>query len=153
MYNFLIVKIAISNETDYYHIDDVVYYRSGLSPDFIERWLWYFEYLAALIKVANPRRKVQFYYGPQTIKLGREWHEYRRNVMIKSRRTKLKQLENYVVDDDLFHFKSEDNQKKKDEIKSQIASLEMGEFPIPEFPEYINKIKRYLFIKKTNIKN
>ena len=143
MYNFLIVKIAISNETDYYHIDEVVYYRSGMSPDFIEKWLWYFQYLAALIKVHNPRRKVQFYCGPQLVKLGQEWHEYRRNVMIKSRRTKLKQLENCIVDDDLFHFKSEDNEKKKNEIKSQIASLERDEYPIPEFPEYINKIKRY----------
>lgn len=67
-----VVKIAVSSETDYYHIDDVVYYRSGMSPDFIERWQWFFEYLAARIKVANPRRKVEFYKGLQEIKLGRE---------------------------------------------------------------------------------
>lgn len=139
-----VVKIALSSETDYYHIDDVVYYRSGMSPDFIERWLWFFEYLAARIKVANPRRKVEFYKGPQEIKLGREWHEYRRGVMMKSRTTKLKQLEKGVVDDDLFHFKSEDNERKKAEVKAQLESLERDEFPIPEFPEYINKIKEYL---------
>ncbi len=139
-----VVKIAVSSETDYYHIDDVVYYRSGMSPDFIERWLWFFEYLAARIKVANPRRKVEFYKGPQEIKLGREWHEYRRGVMMKSRTTKLKQLEKGVVDDDLFHFKSEDNERKKAEVKAQLESLERDEFPIPEFPEYINKIKEYL---------
>lgn len=139
-----VVKIAVSSETDYYHIDDVVYYRSGMSPDFIERWLWFFEYLAARIKVANPRRKVEFYKEPQEIKLGREWHEYRRGVMMKSRTTKLKQLEKGVVDDDLFHFKSEDNDRKKTEVKAQLESLERDEFPIPEFPEYINKIKEYL---------
>lgn len=139
-----VVKIAVSSETDYYHIDDVVYYRSGMSPDFIERWLWFFEYLAARIKVANPRRKVEFYKGPQEIKLGRDWHEYRRGVMMKSRTTKLKQLEKGVVDDDLFHFKSEDNERKKAEVKAQLESLERDEFPIPEFPEYINKIKEYL---------
>lgn len=139
-----VVKIAVSSETDYYHIDDVVYYRSGMSQDFIERWLWFFEYLAARIKVANPRRKVEFYKGPQEIKLGREWHEYRRGVMMKSRTTKLKQLEKGVVDDDLFHFKSEDNERKKTEVKAQLESLERDEFPIPEFPEYINKIKEYL---------
>ena len=143
MYNFLIVKISVSNEHDYYHIDDVVYYRSGMSPEFIEKWLWYFQYLAALVKVHNPRRKVQFYYGPQMVKLGQEWHEYRRNVMIKSRRFKLKQLENCIVEDDLFHFKSEEIEHKKNEIKSQITSLERDEYPIPDFPEYINKIKRY----------
>lgn len=139
-----VVKIAVSSETDYYHIDDVVYYRSGMSPDFIERWLWFFEYLAARIKVANPRRKVEFYKGPQTIKLGREWHEYRRGVMMKSRTTKLKQLEKGVVDDDLFHFKSEDNERKKAEVKAQLESLERDKLPIPEFPEYINKIKEYV---------
>lgn len=139
-----VVKIAVSSETDYYHIDDVVYYRSGMEPEFIERWLWFFEYLAAKIKVANPRRKVEFYKGPQEIKLGREWHEYRRGVMMKSRTTKLKQLEKGVVDDDLFHFKSEDNERKKAEVKAQLESLERDEFPIPEFPEYINKIKDYL---------
>lgn len=139
-----VVKIAVSSETDYYHIDDVVYYRSGMSPDFITRWLWFFEYLAARIKVANPRRKVEFYKGPQEVKLGRDWHEYRRGVMMKSRITKLKQLEKGVVDDDLFHFKSEDNERKKAEVKSQLESLERDEFPIPEFPEYINKIKEYL---------
>lgn len=139
-----VVKIAVSSETDYYHIEDVVYYRSGMSPDFIERWLWFFEYLAARIKVANPRRKVEFYKGPQEIKLGREWHEYRRGVMMKSRTTKLKQLEKGVIDDDLFHFKSEDNERKKAEVKAQLESLERDEFPIPEFPEYINKIKEYL---------
>lgn len=139
-----VVKIAVSSETDYYHIDDVVYYRSGMPPDFVERWLWFFEYLAARIKVANPRRKVEFYKGPQEIKLGREWHEYRRGVMMKSRTTKLKQLEKGVVDDDLFHFKSEDNERKKAEVKAQLESLERDEFPIPEFPEYINKIKEYL---------
>lgn len=139
-----VVKIAVSSETEYYHIDDVVYYRSGMSPEFIERWLWFFEYLAARIKVANPRRKVEFYKGPQEIKLGREWHEYRRGVMMKSRNTKLKQLEKGVVDDDLFHFKSEHNERKKAEVKAQLESLERDEFPIPEFPEYINKIKEYL---------
>lgn len=139
-----VVKIAVSSETDYFHIDDVVYYRSEMSPDFINRWLWFFEYLAARIKVANPRRKVEFYKGPQEVKLGRDWHEYRRGVMMKSRITKLKQLEKGVVDDDLFHFKSEDNERKKAEVKSQLESLERDEFPIPEFPEYINKIKEYL---------
>lgn len=76
--------------------------------------------------------------------MGREWHEYRRGVMMKSLTTKLKQLEKGLVDDDLFHFKSEDNERKKAEVKAQLESLERDEFPIPEFPEYINKMKEYL---------
>lgn len=143
-FNKCVVKIAVSSETDYCHIDDVVYYRSGMSPDFVVRWMWYFEYLAALVKVNNPRRKVEFYNGPQDVLVGKEWHEYRRGVLLKSRMAKLKKLEKGVVDDDLFHFKSEDNERKKAEVKAQLESLERDEFPIPEFPEYINKIKEYL---------
>lgn len=139
-----IVKIAVSSNTDYFHIDDVVYYRSGMSPDFVTRWLWYFEYLAALVKVKNPRRKVEFVRGPQDILLGKEWHEYRRSVLIKSRQTKLKKLEKGVVDDDLFGFKSQDNEAEKAKVKAQLDALDRDEFPIPEFPEYINKIKQYV---------
>ena len=140
-----VVKISVTTENDPYHIDDVVYYRSGMSPDFAVKWSWYFEYLAALVKVRNPKRAVFLYGGEQKILLGRDWHDYRRNVMMKSRTTKLKQLEKGVVDDDMFHFKSEDNERKKAEVKAQLESLERDEFPIPEFPEYINKIKAYVF--------
>lgn len=139
-----IVKIAVSGETDYFHIDDVVYYRSGMSPDFVTRWLWYFDYLAALVKVHNPRRRVDLVKGPTDILLGKEWHEYRRGALLKSRMAKLKKLEKGVVDDDLFHFKSQDNEAERAKVQSQIDALEKDEFPIPEFPEYINKIKQYV---------
>lgn len=142
--NKCVVKISVSSETNYSHIDDVVYYRSGMSPDFVQRWLWFFEYLSARVKVANPRRKVEFYKGPQDIMLGQEWHEYRRCVMMKSCNTKLKKLEKGVVNDDLFHFASQDNDRKISEVRSKLASLAKDEFPIQEFPEYINKIKNYI---------
>lgn len=142
--NKCVVKISVSSETNYSLIDDVVYYRSGMSPDFVDRWLWFFEYLSARVKVSNPKRKVEFYKGPQDIMLGDEWHEHRRNVMMKSCTTKLKKLEKGVVDDDFFHFKSQDNERKIEEVKAKFTSLERNEFPIPAFPEYINKIKNYI---------
>ncbi len=138
------MKISISDELCNTRVGDVIYYRGNVSVLFIERWRWFVEYLAARVKVANPRRTVWVYIGPQEVMVGKEWHEYRRGVMMKSRTTKLKQLEKGVVDDDLFHFKSEDNERKKAEVKAQLESLERDEFPIPEFPEYINKIKEYL---------
>lgn len=141
--NECVVKIAVSGETDYFHMDDVVYYRSGMTPDFVTRWLWYFEYLAALVKVNNPHRKVEFYKGPQDILVGKEWHEHRRATLLKFRATKLKQLEKGVVDDDLFHFKSQDNEAKKQQVLAQIDALNRDEFPFEEFPDYINKIKQY----------
>lgn len=115
-----------------------------MSPDFVQRWLWYFEYISARVKVANPKRRVEIYKGPQDILLGREWHEYRRYVMMKSCSIKLKKLEKGVVDDDIFHFKSQDNDRKISEVKNKLASLERDDFPIPSFPEYINRIKNYI---------
>lgn len=143
-----VVKIAVSTTENYTHLNDVVYYRAGLSPDFITRWLWYFEYLAALVKVKNPHRKVAFFKGPQDVLVGQEWHEYRRSALLKSRQAKLKQLDKGVVDDDLFHFKSQDNEAKKRDVLFQIDALNRDEYPIEEFPEYINKIKEYLTNKR-----
>lgn len=142
--NKCVVKISVSSKTNYSLIDDVVYFRSGMSPDFVDRWLWFFEYLSARVKVANPKRKVELYKGPQDVMLGDEWHEYRRNVMMKSCTTKLKKLEKEVINDDLFHFASQDNERKIEEVKAKFSSLERDEFPIPAFPEYINKIKNYI---------
>ena len=139
-----VVKISISSETNYTHIDDVIYYRSGMSPDFVQRWLWFFEYLSARVKVAHPKRKVEFYKGPQDIILGSEWHEYRRGVMMKSCNTKLKKLENCIINDDLFHFARQDNDRKIADVKARLDSLGKDEFPIPDFPEYINKLKQYI---------
>lgn len=67
-----VVKIAVSTEGNPYHVDDVIYYRSGMSPDFAVKWSWYFEYLAALIKVRHPKRSVFMYGGRQNILLGRD---------------------------------------------------------------------------------
>lgn len=139
-----VVKISISNEINYHHIEEVIYYRTGMSPDFVIRWLWYFEYLAALVKVNNPRRRVEFYKGPQNIMVGNEWHEHRRATLLKSRQSKLKKLEKGVVDDDLFHFKSQDNEDKKRQVQSQIDALIRDEYPIEDYPEYINRINEFV---------
>ena len=46
-----------------YHPMEVVYYRRGMSIDFVIRWRWYFEYLAARLKVLFPREKVELLCG------------------------------------------------------------------------------------------
>lgn len=139
-----IVKIAVSTAEDYTHIDDVVYYRSGMSPDFIGRWLWYFEYLAARVKVANPRRKVEFYKGPQEVKLGQEWHEFRRLTLMKSRNRKLIELQRNKPSADLFGFAKEEHARRIGEVQLQLELLARDKYPIPDFPEYINKLKSYI---------
>lgn len=139
-----VVKIAVSTAENYTHIEDVVYYRSGMTPDFVTRWRWYFDLLAAMVKVANPRRRVEVWAGPVDIMLGDEWHQYRRAAMLKSRNIKLKQLRNFTPSDDLFGFGMADHDAHVRKVMKQIEQLERDEYPIPEFPEYINKIKTYI---------
>lgn len=139
-----VVKIAVSTVENYDHIDDVVYYRSGMTPDFVARWKWFFEYLAARVKVFNPRRRVELWSGPADIMLGDEWHEHRRLAMLKSRNIKLNQLQRTSPDRDLFGFAQSDHEQLIVDVKRQIAQLESDEYPIPDFPEYINKIKEYI---------
>lgn len=138
------MKISISTESSRSMVADVLYYRGNVSVLFIERWRWFVEYLAARVKVANPRRTVWVYIGPQEVMVGKEWHEYRRGVLLKSAQKRLKKLEEGVVDDDLFHFKSQENEQKQEAERSKIEALEKDEFQFAEFPEYINKIKQYL---------
>lgn len=64
--------------------------------------------------------------------------------MLKSRYQRLKKLSLPVIDDDLFGFKSQDNEAKKAKVMEEIDSLLKDEYQIVEFPEYINKIKAYL---------
>ena len=139
-----VVRIGVSSATNYAHIDDVVYYRSGMSPDFVQRWRWFFDYLAALVKVANPRRRVEVWSGPVDIMLGDEWHQHGRAALLKSRTIKLKQLRNFTPRDDLFGFAMADHERHVGKVQKQIELLERDEFPIADFPEYINKIKDYI---------
>ena len=136
-----VVKITLGSVTSYHHMEEVVYYRSGMTADFLSRWDWYFCYLAALVKVRYPKRKVELFKGPQDVVLGDEWHEQRRVSLLKHRKGKLKKLENGVVEDDLFGFNREDNEMKIRKVKDEISALERDEYPIPDVPEYINRIK------------
>ena len=142
--NNCVVKISVSTADNYTHIDDVIYYRSGMSPDFVDRWMWYYEYIAARVKVANPRRRVVIYHGPSDILLGKAWHDYRRQVLLKSRKIKLKKLQKITPVGDLFGFAQSDHELLLCNVKQQIAELEHDEYPIPGFSEYINKIKDYI---------
>lgn len=145
MENTTIVKITISNERLYNHVDDVIYYRSGMSVDFAIRWRWFFDYLTARVKVAHPRQNVKCVItSGADIMLGKEWHEHRRQAMLKTAFAKLKKMETEPIQDDLFGFTSSEIEAKKDELRDKVRRLMADTYPISEFPEYINKIKSYL---------
>lgn len=126
------------------YAEKVIYLRSGMDIDFAIRWKWYFEYLAALVKVHHPKRKVEFDFGPQDVRLGQEWKDWHTDNLLRNRKAKLKKLETGIVDDDLFGFASQEHKAKIDSVKREIEQLENGTYPIPEFPEYVNEIKQWI---------
>ena len=144
MENKTIVKITISTERLYDHVEDVIYYRSGMSVDQAIRWRWYFEYLAAIVKVRHPHRRVFCVItSGDDIMLGKEWHEHRRQAMIKTATRKIRELESQPVNDDLFGFNAKERADELAEWRKKLSMLQWDVYPIPDFPEYINKIKQY----------
>lgn len=138
------VKIAISGFNSH-QIDEVIYYKYNLDVDLATRWKWYFRYIAALVQVNNPHRKVELYVGPQgEILCGQDYIESKSKTLLKAKSSQLKQLEKTVVQDDLFNLTSHDHEKKKQRVKEEIDALERGEFNYYVFPTYINKIKKWI---------
>ena len=126
------------------HAYRVIYLRSGMNVDFAVRWRWYFDYLAALVKVHHPKRKVELYVGAQDVKLGKEWRAYRTANLLRHRRNKLKELETKNVVDDLFGYSTQERNEDIARVKKDIEQLENGTYPIPEFPEYVNEVKQWI---------
>ena len=119
---------------------EVVYYRNRIPAYMAVRWMWYFEYLAALVKVNNPHRHVDLYVGPQTLRQGRDYVEHKIETLLRAKRARLKR-ECKPVDDDLFGYRSEEQRKRIDALYHEIDKLEHGEFNGYVPPVYINNIK------------
>lgn len=138
------VKIAITGINGY-HIEEVIYYRYNLNVDFATKWKWYFRYIAALVQVNNPRRKVELYIGPQgDVLCGQDYIDPKSKSLLKAKTSQLKKLEKTIVQDDLFNLTSHDHETKKQRVKEEINALERGEFNYYVFPTYINKIKKWI---------
>lgn len=141
------IKIELYGEGDCkYHVEEVVYYRYDFPTMMMYRWRWYFEYLAALVKVAYPHRKVNLIIHQNTdgYLAGKDYIERKSESLLKSLRGQLKRLENKVYVDDLFSTESEKIEDKKARIQQEIASLEKGEFTRWCPGTYKNTIKQTL---------
>ena len=136
-------KIAISMLQYPGITEEVVYYNGNLPLDMCVRWKWYFEYLASLVKVANPKRRVEFYCGRQDLPLGQDYIEVKTKTLLKGKRSQLSKLDKQV-DDDLFGFTSEAREKKRQRILKEIEELESGVFRYYVPPVYINKLRKWL---------
>lgn len=140
------VRLCVSLEHDTNENDATVYYRCRMTYDFLMRWLWYFEYLQARIKVAHPHRVVELTAGRMNpeMRLGQEFIDYRRAVLIKSRSRKLEALVNTPFDDDLFGFKSQEVNERISRLKKEIEALERGEITFPVLPDFVNEVKQWI---------
>lgn len=141
-----LVRLTVSMR-NYPHIPDkTVYFRCRMTYNFLIRWLWYFEYLQARIKVAHPHRTVNLYVGRMDPKilLGQEFIDHRRVQLLKSRNRNLEKLVNTPYDDDLFHFTSHDVNERIRKLKSEIDALERGEITFPVLPDFVNEVKQWI---------
>ena len=139
--SWICVKITVYKG---YHADKVVYYRGQISIDMLEKWRWYFEYLADRIKVKHPRRKVELTIGRQTLLLGDEYVQEKIKNLLRHRRAKLQKLINTPVASDLFNDNQIDLEKKIEQTRAEIAALERGEYTGWVPPYYINEIKQWI---------
>lgn len=142
------VKITIYKD---YHADEVIYYRNKLPARIVSKWRWYFEYVAARVKVSNPRRKVELFIGPQTLLQGQEYIDARRATLLQAKKSKMKQLQNTPINDDLFSFGRQEQDRKIQNVQGEIDALERGEFNYYVPPEYINVVKKWITHKTNKI--
>ena len=126
------------------HVDQVVYYRNKLPMWIVEKWKWYFEYLAARIKVAHPRQKVELVVCAQMLLQGEEYVQKKTASLLKAKKSRLKRLQNEYREPDLFSFEEEERQRKVESLERDISSLEHGEFFYYIPVTYINKVKQWI---------
>lgn len=129
---------------DKFHVDEVVYYRNKLPMWIVEQWKWYFEYMAARIKVRHPRRKVELVICAQTLLQGEEYIKVKSASLLKAKKSRLTKLIERPVAADLFGFNQEVRNKKIEALMAEIEALERGEFNYYVPQTYINSIKEWI---------
>lgn len=124
-------------------VEEVIYYQYALPLRIVERWKWYFEYLAALVKVHNPRRKVELVICAQEYNSVEDYISERTKNLLRAKKVKLKRTRT-GIEDDLFGFAKAEREKLTDQVQREIEALERGEINFYVPPEYINKIKKWI---------
>lgn len=120
----IFVKILFS-ESGKSALGKVHYFRNEMQVDFFQRWKWYFEYRAALLRVKHPKAFVKLETGPyQYILPENDYREKVKNRYLSDKR-QLTRFEN-----------------KLKQLRKHWNQL----FPIEEHPDYIKinaKLKEY----------
>lgn len=127
-----------------YHPMEVVYYRRGMNIDFVLRWRWYFEYLAARLKVLFPREKVELLCGRIDLLAPDEYISKKRESLLRAKKGQLKRLNNEPDELDLFDIAINKKRDKIERIENEIRKLENGEILIWVPESYKNLMHKYL---------
>lgn len=135
------VKIAIYKGC---HVDAVVYYRRRMDINFFLRWSWYFEYIAARIKVAHPRERVELLAGRIDLLTPEAYIEKKRENLIKAKRGQIKKLKNTPDEIDLFDIAINKKQEKIERLEKEIQRLESGEITFWVYKDYVNRINEFI---------
>lgn len=141
-----IIACGIAVKITFYHSScnsEVVYYRYNLPMRIVEKWKWYFEYLAARIKYNHPRNKVELVIVAQSDCLcGEDYKNWKIPNLIKAKERQINKLKN-DTSTDLFDFQSKEREYKIEQLESDIKDLNEGKLSyVP--PTYINHIKNYI---------
>ena len=147
----MIVKITVFM-ANHSTPEDVIYYRYKLPMNITLRYRWYFDYLAALVKVHNPKRKVELLISrwddkPDKDKIlcGKDYIDTKTASLIKGKKARISMIRNKRPSCvDLFDFERTENEEKIATLQSEIDALERGEVSFYVFPEYVNKIKKWI---------
>lgn len=139
-----VVKITISMLKYHGVGEEVVYYRRQMRLENLIRWRWYFEYLAALVKVHNPHRRVVLFAGRDEYMSESEEIERKAKSLLSSKLRQIKRLRALPVQDDLFGFAQESHDKKIERISSEIDSIQRGEVNFYYPVEQINNVKKWI---------
>lgn len=126
------------------HAAAVVYYRRGMDIDFVLRWRWYFEYLAARVKVAHPRERVEIICGRWELMTPEAYIEKKRESLLRAKRGQVRKLENSPAELDLFDIALNQKQEKIRRLEEEIRRLEAGEVTFWVYDSYINRIHEFI---------
>lgn len=124
-------------------VEKVIYWR--IQPiDTWLKWVWYWEYLAARIKVKHPRRKVTLTMGNIDYFDRDLYIEKKKASLLSAKKAKLSKLMKNPINDDLFGWASAENADSIAKVKKAIQELEDGvvNFYVPA--EYINDTKDWI---------
>lgn len=139
-----VVKITVSLPQCHGIGDEVVYYRRQMGLEHLIRWRWYFEYLAALVKVHNPHRRVVLYAGRDEYMSESEEIEKKAKSLLSSKLRQIKRLRAMPVQDDLFGYAQESHDRKIERINREIDSIQRGEVNFYYPVEQINNVKKWI---------